>query len=374
MMNSCQFLPIEWRAQFRRTRSVLPISLVIAMIAGIAGCKVRNETEDLLHQRIERTKTPITPGLDLCANQLAMLSDGSFYVGSRGVPGLKKISATGVVTSIAADPYALAKDRRDNVYVAVRGAVLMIAPDGTLRTLVDQAVDESKGEDSQDGIVRGVRFSQIRSIAVDQALNVYLREGGIPNVTIRKVSPNGIASTIFSGEVGWHNNNWEKTAFAVDSKENLYFGIRGAIVRVNPSGEISTFVGAESYELGPPKDGQGGNAAFASEITDITVDADDNLYVVTTARWFIRKVSPAGVVTTLAGKFTPVRQDTDPIQPGDLVDGSERGNLFYPRSNLQLDSKGNVFFLECNVNALRKLSPDGQITTVMRGELNPSSW
>lgn len=366
---------MDMHPNFSWTRIVLRIAMGTAVAFCVVGCDVRRiGAHGQPRERIVQTNTPVTPGLDFCASQIAMLSDGTVYVARPYNGSLQKISPTGLVSDLHLHAWGLTKDDHDNVYVYVKGAVMMISPNGTWRTLAGQADDEMPDRD-RDGPAHQARFAQFHSMAVDQEGNVYIRQAKIPDSTIRKISAAGVVSTIFIGSVGTISNNWEHTAFAVDSRGNLYFGVHGAIVKAGVDGKISTFAGTEAIEQPSEKDGQGSEAVFGAPITDIAIDAKDNLYVVVhSGRSFIRKISPSGEVTTLAGKFATDRRDTDPFQHGDLVDGSERGNPFYPRSNLQVDSQGNVFFLECNVNALRKLSSDGQIVTVMRGFPNPTSW
>lgn len=357
--------PIQFVSNMLRT--------VVGMVTvlNLAGCEDRRITFEK-PQRVVATAAPVTPGLDLCTNFVVRLSDGTAFLAGPSGDSLRKVSAKGAVTDMHLNAFGIAKDIHNNVYVHTEGGLIKISANGVIKTLAKKA--DTPDED-QDGIRSVGRLGSFHAMAVDPKGNVYLQETTMPDASIRKVTPNGTVSTIFKlARIGNYSNNWGTHAFAVDSKGNLFFGARGAVLRIAANGEVSTFAGQESEILGAPHDGTGRNAAFGAEIMDMTADAYDNLYVrVHSGDYFIRKISPSGTVSTLAGKYVKESKASRAIRPGDLVDGDERGNDFHPRSNLDVDAKGNLYFLECELNALRRLTQDGQITTVMRGKLNDSA-
>jgi hypothetical protein len=331
-----------------RTMS-LPAAL--ACMAFLQGCE--RGPQPVEHLRRVSTPIAVTPGLQLCQPSMVRRSDGTVFFGDGD--RLQRLDPQGSVTDLGVAASRITRDVHDNVYVLARGELLRIARDDKVRRI---------------GSITGSAYG----IAADPSGNVYLQRTLMPAAYVDKIAPDGRVTAVLKLErVSTHANNWAHQAFGVDSRGNLYFGTWGTVLKIDPRSAVSEFAGHERDLLLEDGDGRGPQASFGGEVTKIAVDAGDRLYVATRAPAFLRRIAPDGTVTTLA-RYTHARPVDAPVWSSDLVDGDARDNDFLPHSTLDVDAVGNVYFLQCAVNALRKLTPDGRVETLVRGPLNPPGW
>jgi MYXO-CTERM domain-containing protein len=158
---------------------------------------------------------------------------------------------------------------------------------------------------SADGTGTEARFYAPEGVAVDPAGNVYVSDTG--NHKIRKISPAGVVSTLAGAGVSGYADGTGETArfrepsgIAADATGNVYVADWGnhAIRKITPAGVVTTFAGSGGV-LGNA-DGTGSAARFQLP-SGVAVDAAGNVYVADTLNHTIRKITSAGVVTTLAG-------------------------------------------------------------------------
>jgi len=200
-------------------------------------------------------------------------------------------------------PGAIAVDGAGNVYVAdtYNYTVRKITPAGVVTTLAGLADNDG----STDGIGCDARFSYLFGIAVDGAGNVYVTDS---SNTIRKITPAGAVTTL-AGTPDVHGSAdgtgsaaqfWQPWGIAVDSASNVYVAdqANNTIRKITPAGVVTTIAGAAGV-IGSA-DGSG-NAARFNAPAGIAVDSAGNLYVADTYNRTIRKITSAGVVTTFAG-------------------------------------------------------------------------
>jgi len=197
-------------------------------------------------------------------------------------------------------------DNAGNVYAADYGnnTIRKVTPAGVVTTLAGVACFDCPG--STDGTGSAARFNQPQGVGVDSAGNVYVADSG--NHTLRKVTAAGVVTTLagLAGNSGSmdglaslarFNNPW---GAAVDSAGNVCVADTGnnTIRNVTPWGLVTTLAGL----AGSPgsTDGLGGLARF-NQPSGLALDKAGTLYVADTWNHTIRKVTPAGVVTTLAG-------------------------------------------------------------------------
>ena len=148
---------------------------------------------------------------------------------------------------------------------------------------------------------------------------------------------------------------------ASDSSGNLYVGDAHnyTLRKVSPAGVTSTLAGAVG--LSGSADGAGTAARFLS-LSGLAVDTSGNVYVADAANHTIRKVSPTGVVSTLAGT----------AGASGSADGTGAAARFYYPAGLAVDSSGNVFVADSVNHTLRKITPAGAVSTVVGQAGSPS--
>jgi sugar lactone lactonase YvrE len=264
-------------------------------------------------------------------------------------------SADGVGSgALFGHPQAVAVDGAGNVYVADTGnsVIRVVTAAGVSSTLA--GTPGARG--SADGTGASASFDQPAGIALDSAGNIYVSDYG--SSLIRKVTPAGQVSTLAgtAGVTGSLNGTGTSARFfhpmglAVDSSTNLYVADYGnhLIRKVTPSGVVSTLAGiAGVFGSGDGPSGQ------LYEPEAVAVDAG-NVYVADTGNAAIRKITPDGSITTLAGS------------PGTVgsADGSGTGALFYQPAGLGMDATGNLYVADYFNNTIRKVTSAGLVTTL----------
>jgi serine/threonine protein kinase/tetratricopeptide (TPR) repeat protein/sugar lactone lactonase YvrE len=246
--------------------------------------------------------------------------DGSLYVADCNNHAIRKITPAGVVSTFAGQthqaghedgpassatfryPTGLAVDRAGNVYVADIGNNLIrkITPDGMVNTLAGVAGEAG----SNDGIGTQARFNQAHGVGVDLAGNVYAADFG--NHTIRKITPDGTVTTI-GGQAGTPGSN----------------------------------------------DGIGTAAHFCAPYS-VAADRYGNVIVADTSNHTIRKIAPDGTVTTIAGVAGNVGN----------TDGAGNVARFAIPAAVKPDSSGSIYVADFGNYAVRKVTPEGDVTTV----------
>ncbi|MGA2024852.1 MAG: hypothetical protein ABSH23_08850, partial [Steroidobacteraceae bacterium] len=245
---------------------------------------------------------------------------GNIFVADHYNNVIRMITPAGVVSTLAGTagpggfqdspgalfnaPYGIATDASGNVYVADSGnnAVREIAmPSATVSTIAG-----GNGSGSTDGPGSSAQFNVPYSVALNAAGDIYVAD--FNNNTIRMIAPGGVVST-FAGTAGQAGSAdgsgaaasfWGPRGVATDSAGNVYVADRnnGTVRMITPGAVVSTLAGTAG--MVGFRDGTGGAAQFDWPNGPI-VDASDNVYVADSLNHAIRKITPAGVVTTIAG-------------------------------------------------------------------------
>lgn len=248
---------------------------------------------------------------------------------------------------------AIAADSSGNLYVADsrNNLVRKVSENGDVTTLAG-----SGKTGSDDGNSTAASFFFPAAIAADAKGTVYLAD--THNNMIRRISPDGKVTTIagrISEAVARHRDTVIKLenpyGIAVDAAGNVYIADweRDMIKKLSPGGKMSVVAG--SGEKGS-KDGRGPAASFYLP-EGLALDQKGNLYVADCYNNMIRKIDPTGVVTTLAGN-----------EKKGAKDGKGKAASFNHPDGLAVDKHGNVYVADVGNNKIRKVSPDGTVSTL----------
>jgi surface protein len=208
---------------------------------------------------------------------------------------------------------------------------------------------------STDATGTAASFNQPIGTAFDTAGNLYVADYG--NHTIRKITPAGAVTTFAgSGTAGATDATGTAASFngptglAFDAAGNLYVGDYGnhKIRKVTPAGVVTTFAGSGTAGA---TDATGTAASFNQPI-GTTFDTAGNLYVADAGNHKIRKITPAGSVTTFAGSGTP-----------GATDATGTAASFNRPTGSAFDSAGNLYVSDFGNHKIRKIIPAGVVTT-----------
>lgn len=261
------------------------------------------------------------------------------------------------------------RDRAGNFYVADTGhrRILKISPDGIVTVIMGNGAPTGyKGEGlkaTEVGIGDPTAGqSHVDGLAVDAAGNVYVPD--LEQHRVFKVDTNGILTTVAgNGEAGFSGDGGKATEaslsdgvwnVALDAQGNLYIadGNNHRVRRVDTNGIITTVAGngSENYS------GDGGPAVEAGipGPDGLFVGADGSIYIGDTTDNRIRKVTPDGKITTIAGTG---EEDFS----GDGGPATQAA-IFGPE-NIAVDAAGNVYFADADNDRIRKIDTNGIITT-----------
>ncbi len=282
-------------------------------------------------------------------------------------------SADGVGTDAQFDsPFGVAEDSVGNVYVADsdNNTIRKVTPAGVVTTLAGVAGYDG----TNDGAGSAARFSYPIGLAVDNMGNVYVADSY--NNTIRMVTQDGVVTTLAGNAAYYGTNDGTGSAaefdypkgVAVDIAGNVYVAdsYNGTIRKLTPTGTnwvVTTLAGFPQFKpngapAGGTNDGIGSAARFNFP-QGVAVDSSGNVYVGDSDNNTIRKVTPEGVVTTIAGS---------PGRAGN-ADGTGTKARFSLPFGLAIDSANNIYVADADNNTIRIVSPSGTnwVVTTLAG-------
>ena len=307
---------------------------------------------------------------------VAVDGSGNVYVADTSNNTIRKVTSGGVVSTLAGlagssgstdgtgraalfdGPAGVAVDGSGNVYVAdsYNDTIRMVTSGGVVTTLAGL----TGGWGSSDGTGSAARFGQTAGLAVDSSGNVYVADRD--NHTIRKVTSGGVVTTLagLAGSSGSSNGTGSAARFknpssvAVDGSGNVYVADSGnyTIRKITSGGVVSTLAGVAG--VGGSSDGTG-SSAFFGYVYGLAVDGSGNVYVADSSNNCVRKVTPGGVVSTLAGLATALTGSSD---------GTGSAARFYYPEGVGVDGSGNVYVTDSLNNTIRKVTPAGVVSTI----------
>src|SRR5512138_633401 len=214
------------------------------------------------------------------------------------------------------------------------------------------------GRGSADGTAAAARFFSPAGVSVDRDGNVFIADTS--NHTIRKLTPDGIVTTVagVAGSAGSDDGSPGRfnTPFgvAVDGAGNVFVADteNSTIRKITPAGTVSTLAGSAGVQGGT--DGTKDAASFNKPL-GLAVDGAGNIIVTDSVSNTIRKVTQAGVVTTVAGTAN---------NEGNANGTGSAARFHYPTS-VAVDPDGNLIVGDTDNNAIRKITPAGVVTTLI---------
>ncbi len=298
-------------------------------------------------------------------------TSGNIYVADTGNNTIRKITAAGVVTTMAGSatasgfvngtasaarfdlPSSVTTDASGNIYVAdtLNNGIRKVTSVGAVTTFAGV-----NGIGFTNGSSTGVRFYMPTGVATDTSGNVYVADSD--NNAIREISPTGIVTTLAGGVLGNPVSQGTITttsvpvAVATDSSANVYVAdTNDTIIMIAPGGTVSVLAGTAGTS--GSTDGTGGAAAFNGP-SGLATDSNANVYVADTANNTIRMIAAGGVVTTMAGT----------AGASGAVDATGSAASFNAPSGVATDSNANVYVADTGNNTIRVISPAGVVTTL----------
>ena len=205
-------------------------------------------------------------------------------------------------------------------------------------------------------------FSDPFGVAVAADGTVYVADAGESN-RIRKITPDGIVATFAGGKEGFSDGLTMAASFntpsglAIDADGNLYVADTGnhRIRKITPEGQVSTLAGDGTAGY---VDGPASQARFNGPI-GVAVDARGNTYVADTYNDRIRVISSDGQVSTVAGNGTP-----------GYVDGDRSTAQFDTPCGIVTAADGSLIVADTGNDRLRKITPEGSVTTLPGADLS----
>jgi len=321
---------------------------VIRTIAGNGSSEDRTLGDGLL----------ATEGVLRIPRDLAIAPDGTLYIADSNHYLIRRVDAAGIMTTYAGNrqpryagdggpakdasfsfPVAVAIDDLGTVYVADQlvHRVRRIRSDGVIETI---AGNGQQGSDGDGGLASQARIDTPTSLAIRNRTQLLIAGSG-PLRSVDLVS--GVISTV-SSVIASH--------VAVDGDRGLLLADGPQVLRLNlANGQVSRIAG--SGAPGFSGDGDRADRSQVGDVKGLAADARGTVYFADSANQRIRRIGLDGIVQTVVGSGH---------LPGDSTTAA--ASVIYDGQGITTDTRGNLYFSDFLHNTIRRLAPDGQVTTV----------
>ena len=307
---------------------------------------------------------------------IAVDGAGNVYFGEVDNHVVRMVSAEGIITTFAGGgrslqggipassasilPNGLAVDDAGDVVISdYETNRVLVVINGTIYAIAGNAEAGYSGDGGRGG---DASLSNPSGVAVDPVAGIYIGDSG--NRRIRRLGFDGIIQTVagnglfrYSGEGGPATSAtlYLPYAVALDKKGNLYIAEpqQARVRKVAPNGVITTFAGtgAQGYN----QDGIPATQAQISQVEGLAVDSAGSVYLADAINSRVRKITPDGIISTVAGTgFFNYSGDGGPAT----------GATLYGPAAVAIDNTGNLYISDYYNNRIRKVTLDGIITTV----------
>jgi len=305
---------------------------------------------------------------------LAFDSAGNLYIADTYNGRVRRVTPGGIITTVAGGgtggdgglataaslnlPYAVAFNQAGELHIGEDHRVRRVNASGIISTVAGQA---NSGFGGDGGLATAALLSGISGLAFDSAGNLYIVDGN--NSRVRRVTADNFIRTIAgNGTISFAGDGGAATAaslnfptgLVIDSAGALYIadGQNSRVRKVSPDGVIVTVAG--NGQWGVPVDGIPATQSLISP-GGVAVDAVGNLYIADTGHNKIRKVGAGGIITTVAGNGAA----------GFSGDGgpATAASLNYP-CGVAVDGAGNLYISDSDNHRIRKVGTDGNISTI----------
>ena len=290
-------------------------------------------------------------------DSLASDTKGNIFVVDTTNNAIRKITSSQAVITFGdpiTQPTGIAIDSSDNLFVSSGVLIKKITSSGASSTFAGSTPGNT------DGTGTAAAFSSISGMTVDSSGNLYVADTG--NNNIRKITSSGVVSTFAgsatagSGTSGSTNGTGTAATFnkpaslAFDSSGNLFVSEFGnhMIRKITSAGVVTTFAGSTTNGSA---DGTGIAASFWNPI-GIVIDSKDSIYVVDQHNNMVRKITSAGIVTTVIGTTTSGN-----------TNGVGTSALLKNPNGIARDPSGNLYISDNGNNLIRKVTITTTTTT-----------
>lgn len=270
--------------------------------------------------------------------------------------GLQEIDGTGAGASMANAYKTGTFDVAGNLYeISTHLTLRKVSPAGVVTTVAGQYFSGGSPT-AVDGTGAAASFASPQYMTVDSSGNILISDA----FAIRKVTPAGVVTTIagnatlngYTDATGPNARFGNPLGVAVDTAGNIFVADGNAVRKITPANVVTTyagFVNLQGYADGPVA------GALFNAPTGLVIDSAGNLLVLDSGNSLVRKITPAGIVSTLAGAVPP---------SFGFADGAGTAARFGQPSHVTIDSADNLFVQDYVGSAIRMVTPAGVVTTV----------